>query len=250
MAIRGVFFDLYGTLLEYGDIQAAWRDWLDTFHHCLCESGLRLSKEEFAPTCEGFFSREHRATSGDELTVYESRIKAHCDGLGLDISVPQIQQAAMLSVAAWGEHVTLDPEAIPVLQALGRHMTLALISNYDHPPHAHALLLDLGLREHFRAVVISGAVGVKKPDPAIFDIALRGTGLRAEEVAFVGDSSEDVEVALAVGAMPILIARPTRHGGNPNDFELDRPPADAAPAAGGQNVRTISRLHDLLEMCL
>lgn len=250
MAIRGVFFDLYGTLLEFGDMDAAWRDWLDTFHHCLCASGLRLSKEEFAPTCEGFFSREHTALSGDGLTIYESRIKAHCQGLGLDISAPAIRRAATLSAAAWEEHVTLDPEAMPVLQALGRERTLALISNYDHPPHAHRRLVDLGLREHFRSVVISGAVGVKKPDPAIFEIALRETGLRAEEVAFVGDSPEDVEVALAAGAMPILIARTKGYGGSPNDFELDRPPADAAPAAGGQDVRTISRLCDLLEICL
>ena len=26
--IRGVFFDLYGTLLRYGDMKSAWADWL------------------------------------------------------------------------------------------------------------------------------------------------------------------------------------------------------------------------------
>ena len=26
--IRGVFFDLYGTFLRYGDMKSAWADWL------------------------------------------------------------------------------------------------------------------------------------------------------------------------------------------------------------------------------
>ena len=45
---------------------------------------------------------------------------------------------------------------------------LALISNFDHPPHVHRLLDELALRPFFDAVVVSGDVGVKKPDPAIF----------------------------------------------------------------------------------
>ena len=28
MTFKGVFFDLYGTILVYGDVQAAWVDWL------------------------------------------------------------------------------------------------------------------------------------------------------------------------------------------------------------------------------
>ena len=43
---------------------------------------------------------------------------------------------------------------------------------------------------HFDGLVISGREGVVKPDPAIFDSALRETGLEAGEIAFVGDAPE------------------------------------------------------------
>ena len=48
----------------------------------------------------------------------------------------------------------------------------------------------------FDTVVISGEVGVKKPDPAIFRIALDQTGLQPQDVAFVGDSERTTCKAL------------------------------------------------------
>jgi hypothetical protein len=39
MAYQGVFFDLYGTLLIYGDMTAAWADWLSDLHSG-CESKI------------------------------------------------------------------------------------------------------------------------------------------------------------------------------------------------------------------
>lgn len=56
----------------------------------------------------------------------------------------------------------------------------------------------LGLRVD--AIVTSGAFGVKKPDPAIFEACLRQLGVRAEEAAFVGDDYEaDMRPARALG---------------------------------------------------
>jgi FMN phosphatase YigB (HAD superfamily) len=50
----------------------------------------------------------------------------------------------------------------------------------------------------FTAIVISGEVGIRKPDPRIFHLALQRTGLQPEEVVYVGDTEEDIAGALGM----------------------------------------------------
>ncbi|AIQ53132.1 HAD family hydrolase [Paenibacillus sp. FSL R7-0331] len=45
----------------------------------------------------------------------------------------------------------------------------------------------LGLRGYFKAIVISGEVGIRKPDPAIYKLALEQLGASAEQTLFIGD---------------------------------------------------------------
>ena len=53
-------------------------------------------------------------------------------------------------------------------------------------------------------VIDSGAVGVAKPDPAIFAIALEACGVAPERVVHVGDAvGADVAGALAAGVRPL-----------------------------------------------
>ena len=55
MTINGIFFDLYGTLLVYGNMDTAWSDWLNTLHKQLRLRGLTLSIESLAETCDQFY---------------------------------------------------------------------------------------------------------------------------------------------------------------------------------------------------
>jgi hypothetical protein len=55
MAIRGRFFDLYGTLLVYDDMLRAWSRWLTALHECLARRGLPMSQESLALNRDGFF---------------------------------------------------------------------------------------------------------------------------------------------------------------------------------------------------
>ena len=47
MIINGIFFDLYGTLLVYGNMDVVWSDWLSEFHGQLRLRGLTRSIESF-----------------------------------------------------------------------------------------------------------------------------------------------------------------------------------------------------------
>jgi HAD superfamily hydrolase (TIGR01549 family) len=69
-----------------------------------------------------------------------------------------------------------------------------------------ALLKRVGLAEHFETVVDSGLEGVRKPDPAIFRLALARMGVGPERVLYAGDIPEvDVVGARAAGLAAVLI---------------------------------------------
>ena len=206
--IRGVFFDLYGTLLCYGDMEAAGESWYHAIRRGLVASGRAFDEEMLIQLCEEFLLQPEPPAQDDGLTVYERRMSALVEELGLALAPEELRQISEVSVAAWHAYTHLDPEAKSVLGELQGRYKLALISNFDHPPHVHRLLDDLALRPFFDSVVVSGDVGVKKPDPAIFVPALEQTGLVAAEALFVGDSPEDdIAGARAAGLWPVLIRR-------------------------------------------
>jgi putative hydrolase of the HAD superfamily len=245
---KGVFFDLYGTLLILGDMKRAWSDWMAAFHEGLCGHGLSLSQTAFGDQCDRFFGKEEPPVVPDGLTVFERRIHRLAGSLGLAVEVPALRDIATRAVNAWQTHVRLDPEALELLRALKQRKTLALISNFDHPPHAHRILRETGLGAFFHTVVVSGDVGIKKPHPGIFWIALNQTSLRAEDVAYVGDTQEDVDGATAAGLRPILIARPEDLN-QPRILDYTRQqPSDRAVLNGLDSVLTIGSLREIAGM--
>jgi len=205
--MQGVFFDLYGTILTYGDMIAAWDEWLKEFHRQFTLCGLNMPKDEFSRVCDGFFSGKDPLPQ-DHLTPFELRIVNLSRKLNLSIKTPQVKQIAVETVSVWQNHVEVDPEAKEVLEILHEDKKTALISNFDHPPHVYNLLDKYGLRNLFDVVVISGAVGIKKPDPGIFQIALHRTNLDPRNVIFVGDAEVDIKGAQNSAINPVLLKRP------------------------------------------
>ena len=250
MQIKGVFFDLYGTLLMYGDLTTAWTEWQRAFYERLLECGLTLPETSFALHCDDFFERPEPQFPEDHLTVLERRIKALSIELGLTLNNNELEKTAVAIVNAWQQYVSLDPDTLPVLHALKAQKSLALISNFDHPPYVHSLLSALGLAEYFDSIVISGDVGVKKPDPRIFSFALQQTQLQPHEVVYVGDSTVDVQGARAAGMCPIRIQRCELDENYAFvDAKLNQPSsARVTGASPGADARTIATLPELIEL--
>ena len=242
MTINGIFFDLYGTLLVYGNMDAAWSDWLKTLHAQLRSRGLTLSMESLAKTCDQFYSKSEPTPRQHNLTVFEQRIQNLCFDLELNLTAEDIKMIANRVANAWQKHISLDPEAHHVLQTLHRSKKLALVSNFDHPPHVHSVLSKFGLTPYFDSVVISAEVGVKKPDPRIFDAALEQTGIKPEEAIYVGDTEDDTKAARAAGIVPIHIQRDNE--GNAFDFSVNT--HNLQQEKFTHDVRTITKLSELL----
>ena len=100
----------------------------------------------------------------------------------------------------------VDAEAAHVVTELKRAgLLVAVVSNTED-----GRLLDsleaAGLGGLFDITFDSHLVGCKKPDPAIFHLALERLGVEADEAAFVGDSYVfDALAARAVGMRAILL---------------------------------------------
>jgi epoxide hydrolase-like predicted phosphatase len=60
------------------------------------------------------------------------------------------------------------------------------------------------LEEHFDVLVISGEVGLRKPEPAIYVLACERLGLPPQRCAFVDDLPRNVEVARDLGMFAVL----------------------------------------------
>lgn len=91
------------------------------------------------------------------------------------------------------------PGAAEVVRTLAKKYPLTIISNgfkeVQYYKFAHS-----GLSDCFAHTIISEEVGINKPQPEIFRIALRMNDLEAEEVVMIGDSySSDIAGAQAAG---------------------------------------------------
>jgi len=64
----------------------------------------------------------------------------------------------------------------------------------------------LGWSRHFRAMVGAGDARADKPDPAVVEAALSGSGIDPAAAWLVGDTALDLECAVAAGCVPVLVS--------------------------------------------
>ena len=103
------------------------------------------------------------------------------------------------------KYFCLLPDAEMVVKYLAAKYPLTIISNgfkeVQHYKFEHS-----GLAPYFTHTLISEEVGINKPQPQIFEIALERNGITADEAVMVGDSySSDIAGAKAAGIDQIWI---------------------------------------------
>ena len=107
--------------------------------------------------------------------------------------------------------VSVPPHHEHLLASLHARVRLGLCSNFTHSDTAHRVLEESGFRSHLDCVVVSDAVGWRKPRPEIFEIVLGQLGVAPDEVLHVGDNLRaDVAGAAAVGLRTAWVTRRVR----------------------------------------
>ena len=98
-----------------------------------------------------------------------------------------------------------EPMIAYMRELRGRGLRMALLTNNvrEWEPHWRAKLPDID--EIFELVVDSAFVGMRKPEPEIYELTLErlGDGVRAEECVFVDDNDVNVEAARGLGMVGV-----------------------------------------------
>ncbi|MEM7570640.1 MAG: HAD family phosphatase [Pseudomonadota bacterium] len=113
---------------------------------------------------------------------------------------PEDARALTLYAERWQETVVGPIEgSVTLLQQLhGAGFPLFAITNFpaDQFP---AFCARFDFMRVFKSIVVSGDVGLKKPDPRIYALALDRFGCRAEDALFIDDRRENCRAAAAFG---------------------------------------------------
>lgn len=105
----------------------------------------------------------------------------------------------------------LYDDVLPAIESLLAHgKRIGLISNFDG--WLEAMLIEMEIHHHFDVSVISGIEGIEKPDPAIYDLAVKKAGIEPGAAVHVGDSPiMDIEPARRAGLNVVLLDRVGRY---------------------------------------
>nr|WP_269778537.1 HAD-IA family hydrolase [Microlunatus antarcticus] len=114
------------------------------------------------------------------------------------------------------QHLAVDEGMLDAVRDLRARGTRCAIATNQHRERAVYMRRELGYERLFDPMVISGEIGVAKPDPAYFHHAVQRLALPAAQVLFVDDVQANVDSALTVGLAAHLFAK---DGGRP---ELER----------------------------
>ena len=96
------------------------------------------------------------------------------------------------------------PESLRLVRELsttGRYL-LATLNNESRELNDHRIK-EFGLRDHFSLFLSSCYLGVKKPDEAIYKLAIDVTGYDPDQCVFVDDRKLNLECADLAGIRPI-----------------------------------------------
>lgn len=191
--ILAVLFDFGGTLDGDG------LHWLDRFWAIYEQVGLgdipKLKIKEVFYWADQEAERDPEMFTMGLKPMIDRHVAWQFDKLGIKDPKKQTEVAdAFITTAAQALERNRG-----VLEALHqRGVKLGIISNFYG--NIEILCREFGLRPYLDVILDSASVGVRKPDPQIFQMALNELSLDAEEVAFVGDSFErDMVPAKAVG---------------------------------------------------
>ena len=199
---QALLFDYGGTL------DTAARHWAHVLREGYQSTGYKVSEEAFGEAyvyVERLLAREpHIRPSDDFRTLLYKKINIEVRQLveadGLSFPTAAAQEDAVHAITDYcnayaARHAALSAR---VLTTLRSRYKLILVSNFYG--NLHAVLQAYGLENYFDEVIESAVVGVRKPDPAIWQMGVEAAGFPAACCVAVGDSfTKDILPARAAG---------------------------------------------------
>ncbi len=211
MAYRGVLFDLFGTLVHFDARRLPALDLAgERVRTTVGVLGALLAAWVPGTTPEAFWrallavSEEMARARTEQLIELPSRerFRRALERVGCadDCRAEAAVTLSRAHMAAIVDATVLPPEHAALLAALRPSHRLGVVSNFDDTGAAYDILARHRVLPLLDTVVVSEALGLRKPHPALVRTGLRGLGLPAHDVLFVGDTfADDVAGAAAAG---------------------------------------------------
>jgi FMN phosphatase YigB (HAD superfamily) len=186
MTIEMVFLDIGGVLYDDTVYARAW-------HRALRDAGARFTDAEF----DDEYTRARTEQSGS----FRRRLMARFFPEG------DLREMEILAGRYWHYPPSaLYEDVIPCLEELKGRYRLGVIAN--QPGEVRTAMRRDGLEPFFEVWGVSDDLGVGKPDPALFELAVKAAGVVPEAGVMVGDRLDyDIRPAKRVGLKAIWMLR-------------------------------------------
>jgi putative hydrolase of the HAD superfamily len=189
--IRGVILDYGSTLITFeGDIAEVRTRAHRALYDALRGEGLALRGQPFLERLARNFDENDRKRAVDHLeptafavlgaTLREEGVPPQ--------SAERLRRALRAMYAVYESHWKLYPDSLAALEKIrSAGLRMAMLSNASDADNVRRMLAGHRLESFFDPVVISAAIGIRKPDPRAFQPILSAWNLPAREIVMVGD---------------------------------------------------------------
>jgi putative hydrolase of the HAD superfamily len=210
--VRAIAFDVNGTLVEIlteDHMEAIFR----AAGHFLTYQGIDVRRGELAERYFAVMKEQQRRSSEtypefDAVGIWRTIIAEYATDYTRALAPDKLEQLPWFLAEMYRgisrRRLRLYPHVRDVLDILRHHYLLALVTDAQSA-WAHGELHQVGLLGYFDPIVVSGDLGYRKPDRRMFERALAGMGVPAEQTLFVGnDMYRDVFGAREVGMRTVM----------------------------------------------
>jgi len=194
-----------GLLLDYGGtIDTNGVHWGEVIRQAYVESAIPVSHDRFREA----YVHVERALGSQPLIlpshtfreVLDLKIKLQFEALGLTDSLP----AGKIASDCYEKTVHIIRRARKVLDELKKYYPMILVSNFYG--NLRTVLHEFGLSGYFREVIESAEVGLRKPNPELYQLGIEKLGFRPNETVIIGDSyKNDIQPANILGCPSIWL---------------------------------------------
>ena len=194
MAIEGVLFDMGGVVME-SPLHAIAR--YERAHGLPANA---INRAIAAAGDGGAWARLERGELTDE--TFCAPFEADCRAHGMTVS----GAAIMAAIAEAGVARPIMLEAIRRLRA--HRLRVGALTNNWKKSGPEDDVIPHRLKSHFDVFIESRVVGLRKPDPRIYELACRELGVPPARTAFLDDIGANLKPARALGMTTIKVDDP------------------------------------------
>ncbi len=212
MDVRAIAFDVNGTLVEIlteDDLNQIFR----AAGHFLTYQGIDLRRHRVRDLYFHLLKEQKQHSPEDHpefdaVAIWQRIIDDHMTDYTRSLPAEKLAQLPLFLAEMYRgisrRRLRLYPHVRAVLNVLRERFRLSLVTDAQSA-YARGELHKVGILDYFDPIVVSGDHGFRKPDRRLFQFALDGMGVAAENTMYVGnDMHRDIFGAREAGMRTVM----------------------------------------------